>query len=510
MKAEAKLVWLMALCLLGLSGANWASEASVESLGDLTCGFLQRYAYVVSANSSTTVGWGIEPNGNIQARIATLSVPSAIAEPGDLLVSSYSSHQVLCYDGQTGICKGVFTEDGGLQWPVGLTYGPDGYLYISSEGTNAVLRYDGQTGDFNSVFASDSNLFGPESLAFGPDGNLYVGGAGNGKILRYDGQTGDFIDEFASIGGSGPFGFIFGPDQNLYVVKPAKVSLYDGHTGAYMGDFIDSNSILGPFSFVFRPDGYVYVSSISEHEVLRYDAQTGDFNSVFASGGGLQSPFSLAFGPDTDLYVASFLTNQVLCYDGQTGDFNSVFASGCGLDGPVYITFVPEPVLTVEIDIKPGSCPNPVNVKSSGVLPVAILGTEDVNVIDIVIASIRLADPNVAPIRNSYEDVAAPVFDANDCNCTTDGPDGFLDLTLKFETQRIVEAIGDVNHGDILTLMLTGVLFDETPIEGVDCVLIRGKHKSLNKADINKDGVVDTVDFAIFAQNWLQSSIVDD
>ena len=175
------------------------------------------------------------------------------------------------------------------------------------------------------------------------------------------------------------------------------------------------------------------------------------------------------------------------------------------------VASIPEPaVIEVDVDIKPGSCPNPVDVKSKGVLPIAILGTADVNVIDIVIASIRLADPNVAPIRNNYEDVAAPVFDANDCNCTTDGPDGFLDLTLKFETQRIVEAIGDVNHGDILTLMLTGVLFDETPIEGADCVLIRGKHKSLNKADINKDGVVDTVDFAIFAQNWLQSSIVDD
>ncbi len=170
----------------------------------------------------------------------------------------------------------------------------------------------------------------------------------------------------------------------------------------------------------------------------------------------------------------------------------------------------PKPALWVAVDIKPGSCPNPLDVKSSGVLPVAILGTDDVNVIDIVIASIRLADPNVAPIRNNYEDVAAPVFDANDCNCTTDGPDGFLDLTLKFETQRIVEAIGDVNHGDILTLMLTGVLFDETPIEGADCVLIRGRHKPFNVADINKDGVVDTVDFAIFSENWLQSSIIKD
>ena len=88
-------------------------------------------------------------------------------------------------------------------------------------------------------------------------------------------------------------------------------------------------------------------------------------------------------------------------------------------------------------------------------------------------------------------------------------PDGLLDLTLKFETQAIAEALGEVNDGDVLTLELTGVLFDETPIEEVDCVVIRGKHKPINGADINKDGVVDMADFAMFAESWLQSSVAD-
>ena len=173
---------------------------------------------------------------------------------------------------------------------------------------------------------------------------------------------------------------------------------------------------------------------------------------------------------------------------------------------------IPEPATVVAVDIKPGSCPNPVNVKSSGVLPIAILGTDDYDVTTIDPTSIRLA--GVEPLRSGYEDVAGPVSDTNDCNCITDGPDGFLDLTLKFKTQRIVEAIGDVNDGDVRVLTLTGVLFDpmpfETPIEGADCILIRGRHKPINPADINKDGVVNAADFAIFAQNWLQSSIVDE
>jgi hypothetical protein len=106
--------------------------------------------------------------------------------------------------------------------------------------------------------------------------------------------------------------------------------------------------------------------------------------------------------------------------------------------------------------------------------------------------------------------VAGQATDSNDCNCTEDGPDGFPDLTLKFKTRDIVEAIGDVNYGDTLTLKLTGVLIGERPFEGTDCILISGKHKPCNKFDVNKDGVVDSQDFAIFAENWLQSSIVED
>ena len=158
----------------------------------------------------------------------------------------------------------------------------------------------------------------------------------------------------------------------------------------------------------------------------------------------------------------------------------------------------------VEVDIKPGSCPNPVNVKSIGVLPVAILGTEDFDVNAIDPASIELA--GVGAIRSSYGDVASPVLDANDCNCIETGPDGYLDLTLKFKTQEIVSAIGEVNKGDVLTLQLTGVLFDESHIEGTDCVVIVGRFKPFNKADFNRDKKVDMADFAEFAENWMEST----
>lgn len=132
----------------------------------------------------------------------------------------------------------------------------------------------------------------------------------------------------------------------------------------------------------------------------------------------------------------------------------------------------------INIDIKPGGCPNLLKIKSKGALSVAILGTEDFDVTTIDADSISLI--GVSPIHGSYEDVATPVSDgAGECECTTEGPDGYLDLTLKFETQEIVNALGEVNDGDILSLTLIGVLNDGIPIQGADCVVVikRGRKK---------------------------------
>lgn len=125
----------------------------------------------------------------------------------------------------------------------------------------------------------------------------------------------------------------------------------------------------------------------------------------------------------------------------------------------------------IDLDIKPQSCPNPLNTKSKGVLPVAVLGTTDLDVNDIDVSTVQLN--GVAPLRSSIEDAATPVSNRQDvCDCTTDGADGFADLSLKFDTQDIVASLGAVNDGDVVQLTLTGNLNDGTAIEGVDCVVI--------------------------------------
>lgn len=143
-----------------------------------------------------------------------------------------------------------------------------------------------------------------------------------------------------------------------------------------------------------------------------------------------------------------------------------------GLDNVLVI-----PEIEVPVDIKPGSCPNPLNVKAKGVLPAAILGTEDFDVTQIDPASVRLV--GVLPLRWALEDVATPFEgDKDDCgDCMEEGPDGYLDLTLKFEMQEIVAALGDVEDGDCEVLTLKGETVDGTHIVGKDVVVILKKGK---------------------------------
>lgn len=135
--------------------------------------------------------------------------------------------------------------------------------------------------------------------------------------------------------------------------------------------------------------------------------------------------------------------------------------------------------VTVPLDIKPGSCPNPLNVKSNGVLPVAIVGTEDLDVTQIDPTSVRLA--GVAPIRSGYEDVSEPYYFLEDepsiYDCSEYGADGMMDLTLKFKTQEIVNALGEVDDGDVVILQVTGVLDDGTELVGEDAIVIVKKGK---------------------------------
>ena len=143
-------------------------------------------------------------------------------------------------------------------------------------------------------------------------------------------------------------------------------------------------------------------------------------------------------------------------------------------DPPIILPDIP-----VSVDIKPGSCPNPINLKAKGVFPVAVLGSDEFDVTDIDPSTIRMGrlgvEEVVEPLRSAYEDVATP-FTGDLCNCHDLNGDGYFDLTLKFKTQLLVDKLNlSEVAGKTIPFSLTGQLTEAAggiPIIGEDCVSI--------------------------------------
>ena len=112
----------------------------------------------------------------------------------------------------------------------------------------------------------------------------------------------------------------------------------------------------------------------------------------------------------------------------------------------------------VTIDIKPGSTENPFNTDAQGVLPVAIMGSAELDISQIVPSSIKLA--GISPVRSIVTDLP---------------PDGYADDLLHFRSQDIASVLTGVVDGEVVTLELSGMLQDGTPIKGTDSILVKVK-----------------------------------
>ena len=114
-------------------------------------------------------------------------------------------------------------------------------------------------------------------------------------------------------------------------------------------------------------------------------------------------------------------------------------------------------LVSVDIDIQPGTDPNSLNINGNGVIPVAINGSAEFDVITVDVATLLLNGSAVrmvgknTKLQVSYEDWNA---------------DGFLDLVAKFQDDPSNWEEGATEA------VLTGELLDGTPIQGIDAVNI--------------------------------------
>jgi len=487
-------VALIALSVLGIATCNLTSAQDYEITDLGTLGGKVSVAFAIN-NSGEVVGYSLTEGEDYTSRRAFLYSGGNMVDLGTLGGETSFAHGINNQGQIVGESQTSLTSDDYQAF----LYTSGTMDYLSTFSGHSVARDINDSGQvvgwevrtFGRAFLWDNGavtdlgtLGGETSLAHALNnlgqvvGESTISSYGYGHAFLYDG--GAMID-LGTLGGEAP---------------------YPGGTSSVAVDINEVGEIAG---WAYTPDEV-------EHAFVYGDGVMNDLGTL---GGDVSQAYGInnlaeAVGHSHvpgNYYFRAFLYTEGVMYDlnslipagsewdylGAALDINNkgqIVGWGC-INGESH-AFLMTP-MTMEIrawvDFKPGSCPNPLNTKSKGVLPVAILGTEDFDVIQIDPTSILLE--GLPPLRWGWEDVGTP-FDPStdivDCyDCTDEGPDGWMDLTLKFDTQEIVQALGDVDDGECLVLELTGNLFEDfggTPIMGEDVVRIlmkRGKGKNDNK-----------------------------
>lgn len=161
-----------------------------------------------------------------------------------------------------------------------------------------------------------------------------------------------------------------------------------------------------------------------------------------APSGGWASP--------TWTWTASGGTTRIAFAEAGPADTLGIFLDSVSVTGPTH-------PCEVAIDIKPGSDPNCFNNDGHGVIPVAILGSADFDVMSIDPGTVQLEGLAVRKVGKS-DKLLAHIEDVNG--------DTFDDLVVQIE-----DVDGIWTAGTTLAT-LTGALYDGTPIVGQDYVCI--------------------------------------
>ncbi len=206
-----------------------------------------------------------------------------------------------------------------------------------------------------------------------------------------------------------------------------------------------------------------------------------DEATCIASGGAYVGDFTVCSGVEACFFIdpGCDQVTDLTCVD-IDAVCCTFFGGSFGEPGE----FCPSSTIEVGLDIMPGSCPNPINPGSQGVVPMLLVGDTDFDVTQVDIGSLQISRADgvgvsVAPQegppgpRTTVEDEATP-FTGELCDCHDLGSDGIDDLVLKFKNSDLVNRLElDLEPREaIVTLVLSGTLVDGTSFVASDCVQI--------------------------------------
>lgn len=306
------------------------------------------------------------------------------------------------------------------------------------------------------------------------DGILVSGGLQLAE--RFTGQTLSYSGDFDVLSGS--------PSSPLTLQTGElndNVNVYDGMvTGLGPLGYPDYDAIgEGSLAILFP-----YPQSQFKLLIIGVDGGGAAYLNFFKADGSSLGTITIAPANQTYAFSHSLGIREIAGFSIHNTD-----PAGIAYDNICY-----EAVIEVDIDIKPGSCPNPFNPKSKGSVPVGIVGTADFDISEIDVSTVRLVTPSgeeLEPLHVEVLDSTQPgdyaPDDCYDCfneedwyDVDTDGDgvmdaydgDGYWDLVLNFDTQALAEAIGSGDAGDCIELTIKGTTLNGVPFNGSDSVLL--------------------------------------
>ena len=188
-------------------------------------------------------------------------------------------------DESLGTIGKLGTDDGDLQWPVGIIADSAEELFISDEALHRVSRFnrDGEfLGKWGEQGNGDGQLNGPAGMAFDAEENVYVVDSLNHRVQRFT-KDGKFLLNWGGFGtGEGEFNY--------------------------------------PWGVAVDEDGDVYVSDWRNDRVQKFTAN-GEFIFAFGRSGSedgeFNHPAGLHVDGDGDIYVADTLNNRIQVFNAE-------------------------------------------------------------------------------------------------------------------------------------------------------------------------------------------------
>jgi sugar lactone lactonase YvrE len=229
--------------------------------------------------------------------------------------STTSSAGALAYGGTATTIATGFIQPAGLTF--GTASGDTGNLYVSNSGAQDVVKITGAataTPTSSTFIASGSHgLDFPSGLTFGPDGKLYLVDLGaistTGRVLRYN-ADGSFDEVFTPTGSAGDLSFQF-PSDALFDAQghlltanlgPAYPPALAGSINRYNGDGTFDQTLVSSSQFPSTGTG---TSGISPSQLALAPAPVVTVGGTLRAG-GTTTPGALTVGDVTFASTGTF------------------------------------------------------------------------------------------------------------------------------------------------------------------------------------------------------------